>query len=108
MDEEPSQGITKFIMDHHRGILTFLSLLQNITYWGVFIYIILRSDATKASTYMLLPEVCILGEFLFSIIWEANSHCVIPYYIIMIPLACIGWNDLLSKIMSHKQKSMVQ
>ncbi|MCM1184912.1 MAG: glycosyltransferase family 39 protein [Lachnoclostridium sp.] len=107
-DEEPRQGITEFIIDHHKGILTFLSLLQNITYWGVLIYLILRKDTTEADTYMLLPEVCILGEFLFSIIWEANSHCVIPYYIIMIPLACMGWNDLLSKIMSHKQKSMVQ
>lgn len=115
-DEETPQGLTGFIIDHSEGALVSLSLLQNITYSGVLLYLIFRRNRGgtaansssvntnkhigKTNLYMLLPEVCILGEFLFSIIWEANSRFVIPYYIIMLPLACIGWNSLISKIYS--------
>lgn len=93
-DETTPHGLTGFIIGHSSGIMVLLSLLQNIIYSGAFIYFISRKD--KTNVYMLLPEVCILGEFLFSMIWEANSRFIIPYYIIMIPLACMGWNHLLS------------
>lgn len=116
-DEKTPHSLTGFIIDHSKGIMVSLSLFQNIIYWGVLIYFIFRkgSDTAivnsdnadkiigKTNIYMLLPEVCILGEFLFSLIWEANSRFIIPYYIIMIPLACMGWNHLISKIISKKQ-----
>lgn len=114
-DEETPHGLTGFIIDHSEGIMVSLSLLQNITYSGVLLYLIFRGShhgsisntglgvyKNSYNIYMLLPEVCILGEFLFSIIWEANSRFIIPYYIIMLPLACMGWNNLLSKIIPGK------
>lgn len=100
-DKETPQGLTGFIINHSEGTMVSLSLLQNLTYFGVLLYLIFRENRSN-NIYLLMPEVCILGEFLFSIIWEANSRFIIPYYIIMLPLACIGWNDLLSKIISRK------
>lgn len=116
-DEETPSGLTGFIIDHSEDIMVSLSLLQNITYSGVLLYLVFLVSHNNSTTntglgvdknnyniniYMLLPEVCILGEFLFSIIWEANSRFVIPYYIIMIPLACMGWNNLLFKTVLRK------
>ena len=95
-DEETPQGLTEWIIDHSEGVMVSLSLLQNITYLGVLLYLLFR-PVRSHKIYMLLPEVCILGEFLFSIIWEANSRFILPCYIVMISLACIGWNYLLSR-----------
>lgn len=95
-DEETPQGLTGWMIDHSEDVMVSLSLLQNITYLGVLLYLIFRPNRSH-KIYLLLPEICILGEFLFSIIWEANSRFILPYYIIMLPLACIGWNALLSR-----------
>jgi len=103
-DEETPQGLTGFIINHSEGTMVSLSLLQNITYSGVLLYMIFRKNRNY-NIYSLLPEICILGEFLFSIIWEANSRFIIPYYIIMIPLACIGWDNLLSKLIHYPSLS---
>jgi hypothetical protein len=94
-DEETPAGLTGFIINHKESVLVFLSLIQNIVYSGVLLYLIIRD--THKDMYQLLPEVCLLGEFLFSIIWEANSRFILPYYIIMFPLSCIGWHGLLSR-----------
>ena len=37
-----------------------------------------------------LPAITILGGFLFSIIWEAKSRYVLPYYVLMIVYAAYG------------------
>ncbi|MCD7836353.1 MAG: glycosyltransferase family 39 protein [Lachnospiraceae bacterium] len=113
-DEEETHGLTAFIIEHSGEIMTALSIFQNITYSGVLLYLIFRRSTDSNTVmsasydtdknirehglYMLLPELCILGGFLFSILWEANSRFILPYYIIMLPLACIGWNNLISKI----------
>jgi hypothetical protein len=94
-DEETPAGLTGFIINHKEGMLVLLSLVQNIVYSGVLLYLIMRD--THKDMYQLLPEVCLLGEFLFSIIWEGNSRFILPYYIIMLPLSCIGWHALLSR-----------
>ena len=47
-----------------------------------------------------LPGVILIGEFCFSMIWEANSRYVYPYAVLMIPFAACSLayaGDLLLK-----------
>lgn len=87
--DEIAKGVTAFIQGQESNILIFLSLLQTIIYLGSVLYIVCVSY--KGVLYKRLPEVYVLGGFLFSLLWEANSRYVFPYYIVMFPLAAIGW-----------------
>jgi len=62
-----------------------------MVYLGTLIYVLLKSYKGKFSE--TLPEMFILGGFLFSIIWEANARYVFSYFLVMIPLAIVGWNS---------------
>ena len=44
-----------------------------------------------------LMVVIIIGGFFFSIIWEAKSRYILPYYLMMFPLATIGYEKLFEK-----------
>lgn len=84
------KGVTAFIQEQESNFLIFLSLLQTIIYLGGALYIFFVSH--KGVFYKRLPEVYFVGGFLFSLLWEANSRYVLPYYLIMFPLAAIGWH----------------
>lgn len=84
------KGLSKFIANREDRILVFLSILQSLVYLGTLIYILIKSYRGKFAD--TLPEMFILGGFLFSIIWEANSRYVFSYFLVMIPLAVVGWN----------------
>ena len=50
------------------------------------IFIVLK----KVHLYQLIILICIIGEVLFSFIWEAKGRYVFPCFVLIIPLACIG------------------
>ena len=87
---EIAKGVTAFIQGQKSNFLIFLSLLQTIIYLGGVLYIFCVSY--RGVFYKRLPEVYVLGGFLFSLLWKANSRYVFPYYIAMFPLAAIGWH----------------
>lgn len=85
------KGLSGFISNREDSILVFLSILQSMVYLGTLIYVLMKSYKGKFSE--TLPEMFILGGFLFSIIWEANARYVFSYFLVMIPLAIVGWNS---------------
>ena len=51
--------------------------------------------------------VAMIGGFLFSIIWEAKARYIFPYYVMMYPLAAVGYWQALTQIrfmFGRKQK----
>ena len=58
--------------------------------YGLFTFAMLTLLLQKRSMSDCLPAITILGGFLFSIIWEAKSRYVLPYYVLMIIYAAYG------------------
>ena len=88
---ESIKGLSEFIAEHEENILVYLSILQSIVYLGTVLYFLKKSYKGKFAE--TLPEMFILGGFLFSIIWEANARYVFTYFLVMLPLAVVGWNS---------------
>lgn len=45
---------------------------------------------------VILLITIFLGGFAFHILWEAKSRYIIPYFIILIPIACLQLNKKIS------------
>ncbi len=69
--------------------------LHFIVYVGMLCYFLF---CVKRDSNMLhqIPAVSIIGGFLFSIMWEAKARYILPYYIMMFPLAAAGYRQMIS------------
>jgi hypothetical protein len=77
-----------------------MNIYQLLIYGGVVLTLILmRKKWIKIENYVLL--IGVYGGFLFSLIWEAKSRYILPYFIMMIPYAAIGITELTGKISSE-------
>ena len=80
----------------------FMNILQLFVYTST-LYLIIYSwkHIRKLEFYMGL--IAIWGGFIFSIIWEAKTRYVFPYFIIMIPYAANGFNLLIDNVCDRLQ-----
>ena len=46
----------------------------------------------ELSNEAILMITIFLGGFFFHVLWEAKSRYVIPYFVVLIPIACISLN----------------
>ncbi len=76
--EESKQGITVFLNEYQA--VGYLAL------FGYFVWII----AKKRNPKECLPGLILVGEFLFSAIWEAKGRYVYPYAVLAIPCMAGG------------------
>lgn len=95
---EPN-GLSAWLEKYQDSLLVFLSVFQNMIYLGALLYVCFFTSKTPFSRHIL--EVMILGGFLFSLIWEANSRYVMIYFLLMFPMAACGYEALAEKLL-HK------
>lgn len=71
--------------------------LQFVIYFGMLLYFIL---CVKPDSNLLrhLFAVTVIGGFLFSILWEAKTRYVFPYYMMMFPMAALGYEELAGRL----------
>lgn len=94
-----SRGITNCLLALEDGfLLTFLSVLQFLNYFGLFVYCIRVADKKHTGENALL--IFFLGGVLFSILWEANSRYIYSYILLSMPLSTIGWADCINNFRS--------
>ena len=75
----------------------FMNILQLLVYVSV-VFLVVDSWKNTRNLEFYMGLIAVFGGFLFSIIWEAKTRYVFPYFIIMIPYAAIGFNLLVDKI----------
>lgn len=91
----------------------FLNSIMNVIanchhlfiYSSCFIFIIYsfkNRDKLNLEDYILL--VFIVGGFLFSIMWEAKSRYILPYYVAMIPYSALMIDLFINKIIKINNK----
>ena len=85
----------------HRTIEAFLNQYQLIIYLGFLLYIVF-SLLKKVPFINYLPLIYVIGGVLFSLLWEASSRYVFPYFVFMIPCAAYGWVCLVDTLWQKK------
>lgn len=71
----------------------YFDCYQLLVYLGGTLCLAWRFRSAKhhsPRTYFLIPLLAILGGFLFSLLWEAKSRYILPYFILMLPYAAEG------------------
>lgn len=78
-------------------IENFMNIYQLLVYGGVLILLIVyRNRWRRIEKYVIL--IGIFGGFLFSILWEAKTRYIFPYFIMMIPYTAIVLEELMEKL----------
>ena len=76
--------------EYSGAILNICDRLQFVLYFGVLCYFLFA--VTKESSILQhLLAATIVGGFFFSMIWEAKARYILPYYLMMYPLAMTGF-----------------
>ncbi len=86
------KGVSAFLIDHEEGVRRVLAGYQFVIYLGALLYCIRAAMHRKLEENVFL--VGFFGGFLFSILWEANSRYVLPYVLLLLPIAVQGWGSL--------------
>lgn len=77
----------------------FMEIYQLLIYGGALSFLICycrRKDPVGIEVFILM--ICVYGGFLFSVIWEAKTRYVFPYFVFLIPCAVAGITELCDKI----------
>ena len=62
--------------------------------YGSILFLLLYRRKEKRSVEWYILLIGVLGGVLFHELWEAKSRYVLPYFIIMIPMAAAGLSEL--------------
>lgn len=65
-----------------------MNIYQLLVYGSVLLLVVFVGRKQNITYHLLL--VGVFGGFLFSLLWEAKSRYVFPYFIMMIPYAALG------------------
>lgn len=78
-------------------VLAVCDRMQFILYVGMLCYY-LFAVRKKSNILQHMLAVTIIGGFFFSILWEAKARYIFPYYVMMYPLAAIGYWQALRQV----------
>ncbi len=81
----------------------FADQWQLVIYFGTFCYFAVFLRKRKEPLLLLLPAT-ILGGFFFSVIWEAKARYIFPYYVLMYPMAALGYEAVCRGICNKFKK----
>lgn len=78
-------------------VLALADRMQFIIYAGALAYFVF---AVKKNSNLLqhVLAITMIGGFLFSIIWESKARYIFPYYVVLFPVAAIGYLRMAQKI----------
>ena len=81
----------------------FLDVLQFWAYAGALFYLIFGRKREGFFESLLL-QITVLGGFIFHCVWEAKGQYTISYFVLLLPLAVLGFDALLSWIADKVRK----
>lgn len=73
-------------------VLDICDRIQFVVYLGMLFWFLL---AVKRENGILrqLAAVAVIGGFCFSLLWEAKTRYILPYYLFMFPCAAVGYRE---------------
>ena len=97
-EPEPDSFVARISSDYFVGILGVCDRMQFVLYVGVICYFLF---AVKRDSNILqhMLAVGMIGGFFFSLLWEAKARYILPYYLMMYPMAVVGFWNLFRGVM---------
>ena len=87
-----------------KWISSYMKVFQLILYVSIlFLLIVKRKEWDSIEKYALL--IAVIGGFFFSLMWEAKTRYVMPYFLMQLPYMAIGVNEILNFIEAKYLKS---
>jgi hypothetical protein len=77
--------------------------LQFVVYFGMLCYFVFGIKKDGGLLQHMLA-VTVIGGFFFSILWEAKTRYVFPYYMMMFPSAVLGYRYLVEVLDGMRRK----
>ncbi len=81
----------------HTLFVWFMNSYQSLIYGGVFLWLFYGFHRKKDLSALVLV-IAIFGGFLFHMIWEAKGRYILPYFVLMLPMAAAGLSELSERI----------
>ena len=81
----------------HTLMTGFMNGYQSLIYLGVFLCLLLRFRRDRGLEDHVIA-VAVIGGFLFSMLWEAKGRYILPYFVMMLPLAATGLSDIAGRL----------
>lgn len=69
----------------------FVNIFQTVIYIGTLFLVIFRIKKGKSDETILI--LTFIGGFIFHIIWEAKSMYAMPFFLLLLPMSCNGWEE---------------
>lgn len=93
-DTAVPQWVDHFLrLDGPNLLSSVFNLLQTLVYGGLVLWAWMPTNETRKSQEDLLA-VILVGGFVFHTFWEAKSQYTLPYYVLIFPLALLGYRRL--------------
>ncbi len=70
---------------------------QSLLFLGAFLWFLLNFWRKKEPEEFIL-FIVIFGGFLFHMIWEAKGRYILPYFVMMIPMAAVGLEEISQRV----------
>jgi hypothetical protein len=73
----------------HTLMIWFMDQYQSLIFAGVFLWILFGFWRKKDLEQQILL-ITVFGGFLFHMIWEAKGRYILPYFVMLLPMAAVG------------------
>ena len=91
--ERAADFLDSLSTDRFFRVLWLADRIQFVLYLGMLCYFVF-AVRKNSDTLGHLLAVTIIGGFLFSVIWEAKTRYIFPYYMMMFPTAVVGYAEM--------------
>ena len=85
-------------------ILSLCDRVQFVVYLGMLFWFLLAVREEEGVLRQLLA-VAVIGGFCFSLLWEAKTRYILPYYLFMFPYAAIGYREFCLRLVGILRKN---
>lgn len=76
------------------GINGYLKIYEVAVIIGLLYYVIRKKITIYDSIYLII----FVGGFLFNLFWEAGCRYMLPYFAVIIPYGCVGFEQIADRI----------
>lgn len=74
----------------------YMNIYQSVVWLGILFWLFFKGR--EASLLQILFVIIFVGGFLFHTIWEAKCQYVMPYFILILPYAVMGYREMAARI----------
>lgn len=87
--------------------MNYLNILQSLILFGSLIYAIDAFFRKSFAGTTVLP-LTFIGGFIFHIFWEGKCQYTLPYFMILIPLCIMGYNNMAKRITDTSKERLLK